>query len=305
MWGWGYMVHVQSVEEFSFPHARSSDISLSEVLRSLEGDPHSLELAAISLPQWNQGWEESGGLVSLSDYDLNHDFILLNLSKIATVQYKSFSYNSGAVDFNLQLQAAGLGTRLRTDMAVARKYLSSGGNTYPVRMQLSGICSDADHLVTSLHHDSSSLLPYPGPYLMEHLLLHKSQTFFPSSKHPEHPVLVVDNYVELGLGTNITFVKSDSLCGEENSDDQMGVKFGGLLLYLCEGKVGGEELRKMDFVLGACLCMVTRDCKSLVREVARLDLEERWKFRLRDEYQTACPDSFRPLFFLMGRYEGY
>lgn len=209
------------------------------------------------------------------------------------------------MDFNLHLQANGLSTKLRTDIAVVRKHLSSGGNAYPVCTQLSGICSNADQLVTSLHHDSSSLLPYPGPYLMEHFLLHKSRTFFPSSQQREHPVLVVDNYTDLGPDTNITFVKSESLSKETKSDVRTTVKFGGLLLYLCEGKLGSEELAEMDFVPGACLCMVTRDCKSLVREVARLDLEERWKFRLRDEYQTACPDSYQPLFFLVGRYEGY
>ncbi len=257
------------------------------------------------MAQWNQQWEERRQESCLSDYDLNHHFVLLNLSKTATVQYKSFNYNSSAMDFNLQLQASGLSTKLRTDIAVVRKYLPSGGNAYPVHLQLSGICSDGDHLITSLHHDSSSLLPYPGPYLMEHFLLLKSQSFFPASRHPQHPVLVVDNYLDLGPDINVTFVRSDSLCSKKHSDEKPGVKFGGLLLYLCEGKLNSDELAEIDFAPGACLCMVTQDCKSLVREVARLDLEEHWKFRLRDEYQTACPDNFQPLFFLMGRYEGH
>ena len=44
---------------------------------------------------------------------------------------------------------------------------------------------------------------------------------------------------------------------------------------------------------------------SLVREVGRLDLEDRWKFRLRDEYKTACYDSpsSKPLFFLIGHFD--
>ena len=138
---------------------------------------------------------------------------------------------------------------------------------------------------------------------MEHFLLHKSCSFFPYAQCIEYPVLMVDNYIDLGPGTNITFVKSESLL-HEDTDKGGGVKFGGLLLYLCEGKVGRKELEAMQFVPGASLCLVTRDCKSLVREVARLDLEERWKFRLRDEYQTACPDHLHPLFFLTGRYEG-
>ena len=39
------------------------------------------------------------------------------------------------------------------------------------------------------------------------------------------------------------------------------------------------------------MCLVTHSSGSLVGEVGRLDLEERWKFRLRDEYKTACPDN--------------
>ena len=102
------------------------------------------------------------------------------------------------------------------------------------------------------------------------------------------------------------FLKSEELqsrkqdVSEEDGID--GVHFGGLLLYLCEGKVASDRLHGLNFVPNASLCLVTRDCKSLVREASRLDMEERWKFRLKDEFQTACHDNLRPLFFLMGRF---
>ena len=232
---------------------------------------------------------------------------MLNLPKTASLHYNSFSYNSAMADFDLQLKATGLKAKLNTELVFVKKHLTSGGNFYPLHHQLSGLCWDVDMLVISLHHDSSSLLPHPGPYLMEHFLLHRSHVLFPYACQERHPILMVDNYINLGPSIHVTFMKSNMLQNWKmtNSDDEgFGeIHFGGLMLYLCEGKITSEQLHKLNFVPGASLCLVTRDCKSLVREVARLDLEEKWKFRLRDEYQTACPDDLRPLFFLTGRFE--
>ena len=285
---------------------RSSNVSLSEVICSLEKTAEQLQCAAVGLLQWNKQLED-GAPSGLSDYDLSHDFVMLNLPKTASLHYNSFSYNSAVADFDLQLKATGLKAKLNTELAFVKKHLTSGGNFYPLHHQLSGLCWDVDMLVISLHHDSSSLLPHPGPYLMEHFLLHRSHVLFPYACQERHPILMVDNYINLGPSIHVTFVKSNMLQNWKmtNSDDEgFGeIHFGGLMLYLCEGKITSEQLHKLNFVPGASLCLVTRDCKSLVREVARLDLEEKWKFRLRDEYQTACPDDLRPLFFLTGRFE--
>ena len=301
---------------------------------------------------WNQTLEDSphhhsssssspAPTSALTDYDLSHDFILLNLAKLQDISYSHFSFNSADVDFNLQLKVCGSRTVLQRDLAYVKKYLPVGGNPYPLRSEVTGLCAEVDKLVISLHHDSSSHLPHPGPYLMEHYLLFKSQALFPYAHSSRFPVLAVDHYVSLGPHTHVTFVKSEMLKkagwetaadnhhtpsssrqqGQQNGEivephlrengcfppspgDLSGVRFGGLLLYLCEEKLSSEHLRKLNFVTGASLCLVTRDCKSLVKEVARLDLEERWKFRLRDEYQTACADDMTPLFFLIGRFEG-
>jgi hypothetical protein len=281
---------------------------------------------------WSKELEENQPSSRLTDYDLSHDFILLNLSKISDISYNLFSFNSAEVDFNLQLRVCECPTKLRKDLAFVKKYLPSGGNPYPLRSDVTGLCTSVDKLVISLHHDSSSHLPHPGPYLMEHYLLFKSQVLFPYAQSPQFPVLVVDNYISLGPHTHVSFVKSEMLRVENGSScsqngevnalsgghlpalqsntsplplkDLSGIRFGGLLLYLCEEKVSSEHLKQLNFVTGASLCLVTRDCKSLVREVARLDLEESWKFRLRDEYQTACADDMTPLFFLIGKFEG-
>lgn len=293
------------------PH-RSTEVTLSDVIRSLEHSADCLQYAAISLQQWTKQLEEEATPTNveatpttLTDYDLNHDFIMLNLTKSANIHYHRFSFNSSQVDFNLQLHAASLKTKLLANYVFVKKYLRTGGNRYPSHPHTATLNLDTEKLAISLHHDSSSLLPHPGPYLMEQFLLHKSSFLFPYAQSVSSPVLMVDNYVNLGQKTYVTLVKSEQLFSDPSLTNKeiSKIPFGGLVLYLCEGKVTGKQLQRLSFVPGACLCLVTRDCKSLVREVARLDLEERWKFRLRDEYQTACADHLRPLFFLTGRFE--
>lgn len=308
----------------------SLDVSLASALQQYEQSPECLHYAAVSALQWTSNLDDQN-TDNITDYDLSHDFVFLNLAKTSHISYNQFSFNSAEVDFNLQLKVCQCRTKLCRDLAFVKKYLPSGGNPYPLRSEVTGLCSEVDKLVISLHHDSSSHLPHPGPYLMEHYLLFKSQALFPYAQTPQFPVLAVDHYISLGPHTHVTFIKSEMLkVGAASLQQQNGevsnhlvsrtggngpspppleedlnkIRFGGLLLYLCEDKLSSEHLRKLNFVVGASLCLVTRDCKTLVREVARLDLEERWKFRLRDEYQTACADDMAPLFFLIGRFEG-
>ena len=49
---------------------------------------------------------------------------------------------------------------------------------------------------------------------------------------------------------------------------------------------------------GATLCVICQDRNSLRQTVVRLELEDEWQFRLRDEFQTANAKEDRPLFFL-------
>lgn len=53
---------------------------------------------------------------------------------------------------------------------------------------------------------------------------------------------------------------------------------------------------------GATLCVISADRSSLRQTVSRLELEEEWRFRLSDEFQTANAKEDRPLFFLTGKH---
>lgn len=52
----------------------------------------------------------------------------------------------------------------------------------------------------------------------------------------------------------------------------------------------------------ATLCVVCQDRSSLRQTVNRLELEDEWQFRLRDEFQTANAKEDKPLFILTGRH---
>nr|XP_054772860.1 GREB1-like protein [Lytechinus pictus] len=62
-----------------------------------------------------------------------------------------------------------------------------------------------------------------------------------------------------------------------------------------------DRARNVDY--GARLCLISSDRNSLRRQVVQLDLEEQWRFRLRDEFQTANVAVEQPLFMLTGRHE--
>ncbi|XP_044538958.1 GREB1-like protein [Gracilinanus agilis] len=81
-----------------------------------------------------------------------------------------------------------------------------------------------------------------------------------------------------------------------------GVFFSGLLLYLCDSFVGADLLKKFKFLKGATLCVICQDRSSLRQTIVRLELEDEWQFRLRDEFQTANSSEDKPLYFLTGRH---
>jgi hypothetical protein len=209
------------------------------------------------------------------------------------------------MDFNLQLFVGGVKSIMHSDISVIQKHFPPS-DALALHDDITSVATEVDSIAVSLHDSVASMVDYPGPYLLEHYLRHKSQVLFPSAHSPRHPILMVDHYVNLGAHVFVSFLCSSSLDDREplTHDDTPPVKFGGLVLYLCEGRVAKQQLRHLNFVRGACLCLVTHSSGSLVGEVGRLDLEERWKFRLRDEYKTACPDNscFKPLYFLIGHF---
>lgn len=266
-----------------------NSVSLAEILKFLEQD--ALTYSAISLPHWSSTLP----LPPSEELTLDHHFLLLNLSLTSSLHYNTLSHKSADIDFNLRLMnsPSQCKTLVCTKYVFIERLITSSSTSGDIPPNLLG---QPDKLVLPLHHDSSSLLSYPGPLLLETFLLHKSSQLFPSARQPTYPVLMIDNYVNLGPSVCVSVLQAEELA---KVGDEI---FGGLVLFLCEGRVASHQLQCLKFVHGGYLLLVTRDCKGLVKEVSRLDLEEHWQFKLRDEFQTACTDNQQPLFFLTGKY---
>ena len=279
----------------------TEEVSLYEVLSKLESDPLSKTAGAVGLLPWAEQYPPNLGLISNTHID--HSFVLLNLATTKKVMYNKFLYNSADFDFNFRLVTNQVPILRYNQFTVVKKPHLVGG-----KLSAFQTSTDTENFVVSLHHDSPSFLYYPGPLLMEEHLAHQGKKLFPLATNSDNPLLVIDNFVNLGPELNVVYVNLTqcSAAGKPSTVSPIlkEMHLGGVLLYLCEGNVMmmGRFLQEFQFADGAALCLVTRDCKSMVKEVARLDLDERWKYQARNEHQTSCPDGFRPLFYLIRIY---
>uniref|UniRef100_A0A4W5PMC7 Growth regulating estrogen receptor binding 1 n=1 Tax=Hucho hucho TaxID=62062 RepID=A0A4W5PMC7_9TELE len=130
-------------------------------------------------------------------------------------------------------------------------------------------------------------------------------SFFPSlppsllpSFLPSFPPSILSS-LSLSLQVTVCFVSSRphsiNIC-------TTGLLFSGLLLCFWDSFVTPGFLKNFHFLKGAILCVVCADRSSLRQTVVRLELEDEWRFRLSDEFQTANAKEDRPLFFLTGKH---
>ncbi|XP_073647685.1 protein GREB1 isoform X4 [Tursiops truncatus] len=206
------------------------------------------------------------------------------------------------VDFNLRVHSAGLLLCRFNRFSVMKKQIAVGGHR---SFHITSKVSDSPMAIVPAQYicapDSKhTFLAAPAQLLLEKFLQHHSHRFFPLSlKNHGHPVLSVDCYLNLGSQISVCYVSSRPHSLNITCSDFL---FSGLLLYLCDSFVGAAFLKKFHFLKGATLCVICQDRNSLRQTVVRLELEDEWQFRLRDEFQTANAKEDRPLFFLTGRH---
>uniref|UniRef100_A0A8C5L4H9 Growth regulation by estrogen in breast cancer-like n=1 Tax=Jaculus jaculus TaxID=51337 RepID=A0A8C5L4H9_JACJA len=145
-----------------------------------------------------------------------------------------------------------------------------------------------------------TLLAAPAQFLLEKFLQHAAYKLFPKAIHNfKSPVLAIDCYLNIGQEVAVCYVSSRPHSSNVSCE---GALFSGLLLYLCDSFVGADLLKKFKFLKGATLCVICQDRSSLRQTIVRLELEDEWQFRLRDEFQTANSSEDKPLYFLTGRH---
>lgn len=281
----------------------SKNVSLKSVLQHIEATPKIVHYAILGIQKWSSKLTSQSLKAPFSRCHV-HDFILLNIDLTQNVQYDFNRYFCEDVDFNLRTNSSGLLICRFNNFSLMKKHVQVGGqrdfiikpkimvseSLAPI-LPLQYVCApDSEH----------TLLAAPAQFLLEKFLQHASYKLFPKAiRNFKSPVLAIDCYLNIGQEVAVCYVSSRPHSSNVNCE---GVFFSGLLLYLCDSFVGADLLKKFKFLKGATLCVICQDRSSLRQTIVRLELEDEWQFRLRDEFQTANSSDDKPLFFLTGRH---
>ncbi|XP_039743768.1 protein GREB1 isoform X3 [Pteropus medius] len=277
------------------------NVSLKYIMQHIEASPNITHYALIGMRKWSSRTGSREVRKPFSRCHV-HDFIILNVDLTQNVQYNQNRFLCDDVDFNLRVHSAGLLLCRFNRFSVMKKQMAVGGHR---SLHITSKVSDHPVAVVPAQYicapDSKHpFLAAPAQLLLEKFLQQHSHRFFPLSlRNHGHPVLLVDCYLNLGSQISVCYVSSRPHSLNISCSDFM---FSGLLLYLCDSFVGASFLKKFHFLKGATLCVICQDRNSLRQTVVRLELEDEWQFRLRDEFQTANAKEDRPLFFLTGRH---
>ncbi|NXD82473.1 GREB1 protein, partial [Halcyon senegalensis] len=277
------------------------NISLKQILQHIEATPNVTHYALIGMRKWSSKTNSAEIKEPFSCCHV-HDFIMLNVDLTQNVQYNQNRFTCDDVDFNLRVHSAGLLICRFNHFSVMKKQIAVGGQrSFHIKSKVSDTpvsISPAQYICAP--DSKHTFLAAPAQLLLEKYLQYHSHRFFPLSlKNYSHPVLSVDCYLNLGPQIAVCYVSSRPHSLNISSS---GLTFSGLLLYLCDSFVVASFLKKFHFLKGATLCVICQDRNSLRQTVVRLELEDEWQFRLRDEFQTANAKEDRPLFFLTGRH---
>ncbi|XP_039385767.1 protein GREB1 isoform X1 [Mauremys reevesii] len=277
------------------------NVSLKQILQHIEATPNVTHYALIGMRKWSSK-TNSGEIREPFSCCHVHDFIMLNVDLTQNVQYNQNRFMCDDVDFNLRAHSAGLLICRFNRFSVMKKQIAVGGHrSFHIKSKVSETpVSTAPAQYICAPDSKHTFLAAPAQLLLEKYLQYHSHRFFPLSlKNYSHPVLSVDCYLNLGPQIAVCYVSSRP---HSLNISCSGLMFSGLLLYLCDSFVVASFLKKFHFLKGATLCVICQDRNSLRQTVVRLELEDEWQFRLRDEFQTANAKEDRPLFFLTGRH---
>uniref|UniRef100_A0A8C5T140 Protein GREB1 n=1 Tax=Malurus cyaneus samueli TaxID=2593467 RepID=A0A8C5T140_9PASS len=277
------------------------NVSLKQILQHIEATPNVTHYALIGMRKWSSKTNSAEIKEPFSCCHV-HDFVMLNVDLTQNVQYNQNRFTCDDVDFNLRVHSAGLLICRFNHFNVMKKQIAVGGQrSFHIKSKVSDTpvsISPAQYICAP--DSKHTFLAAPAQLLLEKYLQYHSHRFFPLSlKNYSHPVLSVDCYLNLGPQIAVCYMSSRPHSLNISSS---GLTFSGLLLYLCDSFVVASFLKKFHFLKGATLCVICQDRNSLRQTVVRLELEDEWQFRLRDEFQTANAKEDRPLFFLTGRH---
>ncbi|XP_040209983.1 GREB1-like protein isoform X1 [Rana temporaria] len=289
--------------QFTETDSGIKNVSLKFVLQHMEATPKITNYAMLGIQKWNSRLNSSFPKRSFSRCHV-HDFIMLNVDLTQNVQYDLNRYFCEDVDFNLRTNSGGLLICRFNNFSLMKKHIHVGGHKdFIVKPKV--MITESAGLISPLQYvcapdSEQTLLAAPAQFLLEKFLQYSAHKLFPKAvNNPRNPLLAVDCYLNLGPEVTLCYVSSRPHSVNVNCD---GLAFSGLLLYLCDSFVCAGMLKKFRFLKGATLCVICQDRSSLRQTIVRLELEDEWQFRLRDEFQTANSIDDKPLYFLTGRH---
>uniref|UniRef100_A0AAZ3RIY5 Growth regulating estrogen receptor binding 1 n=1 Tax=Oncorhynchus tshawytscha TaxID=74940 RepID=A0AAZ3RIY5_ONCTS len=278
------------------------NVSLKQVLQHMEACPGLTQFGLCGIRKWSShspGQGSGGGARHREPFSRGHlhDFLLLNVDLTQGIQFNQNRFTCDDVDFTLRVPSAGLLICRFNNFSVMKKQISIGGyHTFIIKNKVH--CNVVPSQYICAPDSKHPFLATPAQLLLEKYLQH-SRLFPLSTCNYTHPIVSVDCYLNLGPEVTVCFVssrpRSINIC-------TTGLLFSGLLLCYWDSFVTPGFLKNFHFLKGAVLCVICADRSSLRQTVVRLELEDEWRFRLSDEFQTANAKEDRPLFFLTGKH---
>ncbi|XP_056148830.1 GREB1-like protein [Lampris incognitus] len=280
-----------------------TNVSLKTVLQHMEATPKVSLYAMCGTRKWSSSLTNKSSGQPFSRCHL-HDFVILNVDLTQNVQYDLNRYSCEEVDFNLRVNSSGLLLCRFNYFSLMKKHIPVGGHkdflVKPKLVEMENPAPISPSQYVCAPDSEQTLLAAPAHFLLEKFLQSCSHKLFPKAVHNRNnPVLSIDSYLNISPEVSVYYINSRP---HSTNLDHQGLVFSGLLLYLCDSFVVSGLLKKFRFLKGATLCVICQDRNSLRQTIVRLELEDEWQFRLRDEFQTANCSEDRPLYFLTGRH---
>ncbi|XP_053185688.1 GREB1-like protein isoform X1 [Scomber japonicus] len=280
-----------------------TNVSLKMVLQHMETTPKISLYAMCGMRKWSSSLACKPLSNPFTRCHL-HDFVMLNVDLTQNVQYDLNRYSCEEVDFNLRVNSSGLLLCRFNYFSLMKKHIPVGGNkdlmVKPKLMEIENPNAISPSQYVCAPDSEQTLLDAPAQFLLERFLQSCSHRLFPKAvQNRNNPVLSIDSYLNISPEIPVCYISSRP---HSTNLNHQGLVFSGLLLYLCDSFVVSGLLKKFRFLKGATLCVICQDRSSLRQTIVRLELEDEWQFRLRDEFQTANCSEDRPLYFLTGRH---
>ena len=233
---------------------------------------------------------------------------MINISKTEQVSFDPNIYIGDDVDLQLRLIEDGILTCRFEHFSYMAKMTSRtawrGADSLPLSLPNADLHS---HLVVAPDKENMQVIDADAHLIMQRYLRSSAELLFPLPVNNSNlHVLVMGCYVNLGPRISTCVINCRSCDELVVTPGSCATKktYAGLIVYDCAKKLSRDTLACFQFVKDAQMVLICRERYELRSEVMRLDLEEYWRFRLRDEYQTATPsdENRKAFYFLTGSY---